>query len=160
MCVRVLLLGELPRHVSQACFPSSGPDLPRVNSKLSPCCANLAAVPRPSRRLSWSAVKRSLLMSSAVKLTCSLQQSHFAQAAVHHRLCHLSICWQTCVADLSILVGPFAIVHGCQRFRRARFSSFFSGFTGLDKRRQLEIILGNPRRHQRQRSATDTRPCS
>ena len=46
-----------------------------------------------------------------------------------------------CVADLSFLVGSFASVHACQNFRRA-LPVHFSGFTDLDKRRQLEIILG------------------
>ena len=57
-----------------------------------------------------------------------------------HKLYHLSICGQTYVVDLSILVGSFAIVHGCQSFRRTLLV-LFNGFTDLDRRRHLEISL-------------------
>ena len=46
-------------------------------------------------------------------MTCLMLQPPFAQPALQHGLCHLSICWQMCVADVSICVGSFAVVHGC-----------------------------------------------
>ena len=46
------------------------------------------------------------------------------------------------------MVGSFAIVHGCQSFRRTLLV-LFSRFTDLDRRRHLETILGLTVLHER-----------